>query len=88
MRPGDLLHLERCIELAERGARTAAPNPLVGCVIVRDGHVIGEGWHERPGMPHAERASGVAPIAWLLIGWISAETLRVRAAADRETMII
>jgi len=57
MRPGDLLHLERCIELAERGARTAAPNPLVGCVIVRDGEVIGEGWHERPGTPHAERAA-------------------------------
>jgi len=57
MRPGDLLHLDRCIELAERGARTAAPNPLVGCVIVRDGEVIGEGWHERPGMPHAERVA-------------------------------
>ncbi len=55
MRPGDLLHLERCLELAERGARTAAPNPMVGCVIVLDGEVIAEGWHERPGGPHAER---------------------------------
>jgi len=55
MRPGDLLHLERCLELAERGARTAAPNPMVGCVIVLDGEVIAEGWHERPGSPHAER---------------------------------
>jgi diaminohydroxyphosphoribosylaminopyrimidine deaminase / 5-amino-6-(5-phosphoribosylamino)uracil reductase len=50
----DVAHLERCIELAGRGARTAAPNPMVGSVIVRDGAVIGEGWHERPGMPHAE----------------------------------
>ncbi|MDX6533627.1 MAG: diaminohydroxyphosphoribosylaminopyrimidine deaminase [Gaiellales bacterium] len=50
----DIAHLERCIELADRGARTAAPNPMVGCVIVRDGAVIGEGWHERPGKPHAE----------------------------------
>jgi diaminohydroxyphosphoribosylaminopyrimidine deaminase/5-amino-6-(5-phosphoribosylamino)uracil reductase len=50
----DIAHLERCIELAERGARTAAPNPMVGCVIVRDEAVIGEGWHERPGKPHAE----------------------------------
>jgi diaminohydroxyphosphoribosylaminopyrimidine deaminase / 5-amino-6-(5-phosphoribosylamino)uracil reductase len=56
--------LERCLELAERGARSAAPNPLVGCVVVRDGIVIGEGWHERPGAPHAEinalRAAGDA----------------------------
>jgi len=56
--------LERCLELAERGARSAAPNPMVGCVLVRDGAVIGEGWHERPGQPHAEinalRAAGDA----------------------------
>jgi diaminohydroxyphosphoribosylaminopyrimidine deaminase/5-amino-6-(5-phosphoribosylamino)uracil reductase len=54
MRPDDRGHLERCFELAERGARTAAPNPMVGSVLVRDGAVIGEGWHERPGSPHAE----------------------------------
>src|SRR4051794_2906321 len=54
MRSDDLGHLERCLELAELGARTAAPNPMVGCVLVRDDAVIGEGWHERPGSPHAE----------------------------------
>src|SRR3954467_11308252 len=54
MRSDDLGHLERCLELAELGARTAAPNPMVGCVLVRDGAVIGEGWHERPGSPPAE----------------------------------
>ncbi len=54
MDPIDLGYLQRCLDLAERGARTAAPNPMVGCVIVRDGAVIGEGWHERPGLPHAE----------------------------------
>ena len=54
MEAADRALLERCLELAERGARTAAPNPLVGCVLVRDGAVIGEGWHERPGLPHAE----------------------------------
>src|SRR6478672_12976943 len=54
MSPEDLRYLERCLELAELGARTAAPNPMVGCVLVRDGAVIGEGWHERPGSPHAE----------------------------------
>ena len=50
----DLVHLARCLELAERGRRTAAPNPVVGSVVVRDGSVTGEGWHERPGGPHAE----------------------------------
>ena len=50
----DTAHLERCLELAERGRRTAAPNPVVGAVVVRDGRVLGEGWHERPGEPHAE----------------------------------
>jgi diaminohydroxyphosphoribosylaminopyrimidine deaminase/5-amino-6-(5-phosphoribosylamino)uracil reductase len=54
MQPQDAGYLERCLELAEQGAGTAAPNPMVGCVLVRDGAVIGEGWHERPGLPHAE----------------------------------
>lgn len=60
----DRAHLARCLELAERGRRTAAPNPVVGAVVVREGRVIGEGWHERPGGPHAEivalRAAGDA----------------------------
>jgi diaminohydroxyphosphoribosylaminopyrimidine deaminase / 5-amino-6-(5-phosphoribosylamino)uracil reductase len=47
--------LERALELAERGRGTTRPNPMVGAVVVRDGEVIGEGWHERPGLPHAER---------------------------------
>lgn len=50
----DLRYLERALELAERGRGTTAPNPLVGCVIVRDGEVVGEGWHVRKGEPHAE----------------------------------
>jgi diaminohydroxyphosphoribosylaminopyrimidine deaminase/5-amino-6-(5-phosphoribosylamino)uracil reductase len=53
----DRRHLARCSELAERGRRTAAPNPVVGAVIVRDGTVVGEGWHERPGGHHAEVAA-------------------------------
>lgn len=53
----DLRHLDRCLELARRGRRTAAPNPIVGAVVVRDGHVLGEGWHERPGGTHAEVAA-------------------------------
>jgi diaminohydroxyphosphoribosylaminopyrimidine deaminase/5-amino-6-(5-phosphoribosylamino)uracil reductase len=46
--------LERAVELAERGRGTTHPNPVVGAVVVRDGHVVGEGWHERKGGPHAE----------------------------------
>ena len=53
----DRRHLARCSELAERGRRTAAPNPVVGAVVVRDGAVVGEGWHERPGGDHAEVAA-------------------------------
>lgn len=44
----------RAIALTERGRNTATPNPSVGCVIVKDGRVIGEGWHERAGEAHAE----------------------------------
>jgi len=46
--------MARALELAERGLYTTTPNPRVGCVIVRDGAVAGEGWHERAGAPHAE----------------------------------
>ena len=46
--------LERALELAERGRGTTRPNPVVGAVVVVDGEVAGEGWHERPGGPHAE----------------------------------
>jgi diaminohydroxyphosphoribosylaminopyrimidine deaminase/5-amino-6-(5-phosphoribosylamino)uracil reductase len=53
----DAAYLERALELAERGRGTTAPNPVVGCVIVRDGAVVGEGWHERAGGPHAEVAA-------------------------------
>jgi diaminohydroxyphosphoribosylaminopyrimidine deaminase / 5-amino-6-(5-phosphoribosylamino)uracil reductase len=53
----DRVHLETCFELAERGRRTAAPNPVVGSVVTRNGGVIGEGWHERPGGDHAEVAA-------------------------------
>jgi diaminohydroxyphosphoribosylaminopyrimidine deaminase/5-amino-6-(5-phosphoribosylamino)uracil reductase len=46
--------LERALELAERGRATAHPNPVVGAVVVRDGEVVGEGWHVRKGEAHAE----------------------------------
>jgi diaminohydroxyphosphoribosylaminopyrimidine deaminase / 5-amino-6-(5-phosphoribosylamino)uracil reductase len=46
--------MARALRLAERGLYTTTPNPRVGCVMVRDGVVVGEGWHERAGGPHAE----------------------------------
>jgi diaminohydroxyphosphoribosylaminopyrimidine deaminase/5-amino-6-(5-phosphoribosylamino)uracil reductase len=46
--------LERALALAERGHGKTHPNPIVGCVLARDGEVVAEGWHERAGGPHAE----------------------------------
>lgn len=46
--------MSRALALAERGLLTTTPNPRVGCVIARDGVVLGEGWHERAGLAHAE----------------------------------
>ena len=46
--------MARALRLAERGLYTTTPNPRVGCVLVRDDAVVGEGWHERAGEPHAE----------------------------------
>src|SRR5688500_15102809 len=50
----DHVFMQRAIALTERGRDTATPNPSVGCVIVKAGRIIGEGWHERAGEPHAE----------------------------------
>ncbi|WP_028919861.1 bifunctional diaminohydroxyphosphoribosylaminopyrimidine deaminase/5-amino-6-(5-phosphoribosylamino)uracil reductase RibD [Pseudoxanthomonas suwonensis] len=46
--------MARALQLAARGLWTARPNPMVGCVIARDGEIVGEGWHPRTGEPHAE----------------------------------
>jgi diaminohydroxyphosphoribosylaminopyrimidine deaminase/5-amino-6-(5-phosphoribosylamino)uracil reductase len=56
--------MAHALRLAERGLYTTSPNPRVGCVLVKDDKLIGEGWHERAGEPHAEvhalRAAGHA----------------------------
>ena len=58
----DAHYMARALELARKGLYTTHPNPRVGCVIVRDGEVVGEGWHVRTGEPdaevHALRAAG------------------------------
>jgi diaminohydroxyphosphoribosylaminopyrimidine deaminase/5-amino-6-(5-phosphoribosylamino)uracil reductase len=53
----DRVCMARALRLAERGRYTTAPNPRVGCVLARGGEVVGEGWHERAGGPHAEIAA-------------------------------
>ncbi len=47
--------MRQALALAQRGAGHVDPNPMVGCVIVKDGKIIGEGWHEHIGGLHAER---------------------------------
>ena len=47
-------YIQRCLQLAKLGAGNVAPNPLVGCVIVCDDKIIGEGWHQEFGKAHAE----------------------------------
>lgn len=46
--------MSRAVELARRGEGAVEPNPMVGCVLVREGQIVGEGWHARFGGPHAE----------------------------------
>lgn len=53
--PDDRRHMTRALQLARRGLYTTDPNPRVGAVLVRDGDVVGEGFHERAGEAHAER---------------------------------
>jgi len=53
--PDDHRFMARALRLARRGLYTTDPNPRVGCVLVRDGEVVGEGWHRKAGEPHAER---------------------------------
>ena len=50
----DHTYMSLALQLAEKGLYSTSPNPRDGCVIVRDGHVVGSGWHERAGQPHAE----------------------------------
>jgi diaminohydroxyphosphoribosylaminopyrimidine deaminase/5-amino-6-(5-phosphoribosylamino)uracil reductase len=50
----DHAHMARALQLAANGLYTTSPNPRVGCVIVKDDRVVGEGWHQRAGTPHAE----------------------------------
>jgi diaminohydroxyphosphoribosylaminopyrimidine deaminase/5-amino-6-(5-phosphoribosylamino)uracil reductase len=56
MPPGDddIKYMRMALREAARGLGRTAPNPMVGCVLVRDGHVLARGWHHKAGLPHAE----------------------------------
>lgn len=54
MTSSDILYMRRALELARLGQGSTAPNPMVGCVIVHEDRIIGEGWHRQYGGPHAE----------------------------------
>ena len=49
-----ILYMRRCLNLAKKGMGRVSPNPMVGCVIVKDGKIIGEGYHRKHGEAHAE----------------------------------
>lgn len=51
----DLAYMQKALELAKKGCGFTAPNPMVGAVLVKDGEIIGQGWHKKCGEPHAER---------------------------------
>ena len=51
----DSEYMELALMLAKNGLGWTAPNPMVGAVLVKDGEIIGQGWHEKCGEPHAER---------------------------------
>jgi len=62
MQSEDLLFMQRALALAEKGRGSVSPNPMVGCVIVHNGEIIGEGWHQQYGQAHAE-VNAVASVA-------------------------
>ncbi|MEO1955498.1 MAG: riboflavin biosynthesis protein RibD, partial [Gammaproteobacteria bacterium] len=47
-------HMQHALELAKRGIFSTTPNPMVGCIIVKNNQVIGKGWHIKAGHNHAE----------------------------------
>lgn len=54
MADSDIQYMQRCLALAEKGRYTARPNPVVGALLVKEGQVLAEGWHEKAGEDHAE----------------------------------
>lgn len=60
----DGFYMRRCVELASKAIGCTSPNPMVGCVIVKEGKIVGEGFHPKAGQPHAE----VNPHSYVFVG--------------------
>ena len=71
-------HMQRALDLAAKGRGSTSPNPMVGAVIVKDGRVIGEGWHRKAGSDHAEIGM-IMTEAWGL-----PETIRLAVAGHHD----
>ena len=72
----DILYMKRCLQLAEKGLGQVAPNPLVGAVLVYQGRIIGEGYHQQFGQAHAE-VNCLASVAEADRHWITEATMYV-----------
>lgn len=64
----DIMYMRRCLQLAANGLGRVRPNPLVGCVVVKDGQVISEGYHQEYGHNHAERNALLRLPLWAAAG--------------------
>jgi len=64
----DARFMRRAVELAQTAIGKTAPNPIVGCVIVKDGKIVGEGFHPKAGEPHAEVSSAIVTILFPGLG--------------------
>ena len=82
--------MQRCIQLALKAAGKTAPNPLVGSVIVKDGKIIGEGYHPQAGQPHAEvfalKDAGEAARGELIDG-VPIHSLRLQGTVANQEVI-
>lgn len=61
----DAFYMRKCVELAKKAIGCTSPNPMVGCVIVKDGEIVSEGFHPKAGQPHAEVTIFVDFMSWL-----------------------
>ena len=72
----DTHYMQRALELAELGRGSVSPNPVVGCVVVHNGTIIGEGWHRQYGGPHAE-VDAVHSVSDANLGYLAQSTVYV-----------
>ena len=90
-RDDDESFMARALALASLGEGSVEPNPLVGCVLVRDGHVIGEGYHQRYGGPHAEivalEQAGLPPCRPQGAYYVLADVSRLPGQTSRERVM-